>query len=304
MDSPLVSVVMPVYNAQRYLAAAVDSVLAQTYRDFELIAVDDGSPDQSLAMLRDYASRDNRIRVISRANTGIVGALNDGLAAATGELVARMDADDIAMPQRFERQVQFLAAHPDHVLVGSQVLLIDPEGEPLCTKRDTEYTHERIDAAHLSHRWPLVHPTVMMRRAAVNAVGRYRTKYQWLEDLDLFLRMAEIGKLASLEEPLLEYRLHAQSVCHTREQDQDAIRPALYAEVYQRRGIEPPRADQEPRRADRSLAAPAEREKLWGWWALIGGNVKTARKYALRTIRAAPLAPESWRLMYCALRGR
>lgn len=296
---------MPVYNSQRYLPAAVESILDQTFRDFELIAVDDGSRDSSLAILREYEAKDPRVRIISRPNTGIVGALNDGLEAATGELIARMDADDISLPHRFEKQAAFLQSNPYHVLVGSQVMLMDPDGADLCPKRDTEYTHERIDWAHLNHRWPLVHPTVMMRRSAVESVGRYRAKYQWLEDLDLFLRMAEAGRLESLPDVLLRYRLHMASVCATREADQDAIRPGLIAEVYQRRGLPVP-AELVPKRepTGRTLGSPGQREKIWGWWALLGGNVKTARKYALKSLRAAPLLPESWKLMYCALRGR
>ena len=296
---------MPVYNAERYLRPAVESVLGQTFRDFELICVDDGSRDSSLAMLKAYEGRDSRLRIVSRANTGIVGALNDGLRVARGELIARMDADDISLPLRFEKQVAFLKENPDHVLVGSQVMLIDPEGADLCPKRDTEFTHERIDWAHLNHRWPLVHPTVMMRKSAVDAVGQYRTRYQWLEDLDLFLRLAEVGKLASLPDMLLRYRLHTGSVCHTREADQDAIRPALYAEVYQRRGIAQPAGTEKKAEGDeRSLGEPGMRDRVWGWWALIGGNVKTARKYAFRALRTTPMDKESWRLMYCALRGR
>lgn len=293
---------MPVYNAERYLRQAVESVLAQTFRDFELIAVDDGSKDNSLAILRELASKDNRIKVGSRANTGIVGALNDGLKVASGEFIARMDSDDVATPDRFEKQVAFLRAHPDHVLVGSQVMLIDSEGAALCPKVDTEYTHEAIDSAHLAGRWPLVHPTIVMRREAVLRAGAYREKYQWLEDLDLFLRMAEVGKLASLKDVLLYYRLHTGSVCHTREKDQDRIRPELEAEVYARRGIAPP-AEAGSRARQATPESDAERFRLWGWWALIGGNVSTARKYAIRTLKAQPLGRESWRLMFCAIRG-
>ena len=302
MGSPAVSVVLPVYNASRYLRLAIQSVLAQTLRDFELIAVDDGSRDDSLAILREFAGHDSRVKVVSRPNTGIVGALNDGIAAAQGELIARMDADDVARPERFARQLSFLNEHPDAVLVGSQVMLIDPDGLPICPKRDTEYTHERIEWAHLNHRWPLVHPSVMMRKSAVLKAGGYRTRYQWLEDLDLFLRLAEVGKLASLPDILLDYRLHPESVCHTREADQDSIRPALYAETYARRGIQnakdtAPPPTHEARNDD-------ERNKLWAWWAIIGGNARTARKYAFRAMRSAPWATDSWKLMFCALRGR
>jgi glycosyltransferase involved in cell wall biosynthesis len=293
---------MPVYNARRYLRPAVESILAQTFGDFELIAVDDGSKDDSAAILREYGAKDQRVQVISRPNTGIVGALNDGLAAARGEFIARMDSDDISTPERFEKQVAFLREHPDHVLVGSQVMLIDPSGATLCPKQDTEYTHEAIDAALLAGRWPLVHPTIMVRREAMERVGRYRAKYQWLEDLDLFLRLAEIGRLASLNDVLLQYRLHTASVCATRDKDQDEIRPALEAEVYARRGLPAPNGPRTVHQA--TFESPSDRFRVWGWFALIGGNVATARKYALRTLRSAPLALESWRLMYCALRGR
>jgi glycosyltransferase involved in cell wall biosynthesis len=293
---------MPVYNASRYLRPAVQSILAQSFGDFELIAVDDGSKDESAEILRDYAAKDARVRVISRPNTGIVGALNDGLAAASGEFVARMDSDDIAMPERFAKQVAFLREHPDHVLVGSQVMLIDPAGATLCPKQDTEYTHEAIDQALLAGRWPLVHPTIMVRREAIERVGRYRAKYQWLEDLDLFLRLAEVGRLASLPDVLLQYRLHTASVCATRDKDQDEIRPALEAEVYARRGLPAPNGPRTVHQA--TFESSTDRFRVWGWFALIGGNVTTARKYALRTVRSAPLALESWRLMYCALRGR
>lgn len=302
MGSPVVSVVMPVYNARRYLRPAVESILAQTFGDFELVAVDDGSKDDSLAILREYADKDARVRIISRPNTGIVGALNDGLNAAKGEFVARMDSDDISMPDRFEKQVAFLRAHPDHVLVGSQVMLIDPEGAALCPKKDTEYTHEAIDAAHMARRWPLVHPTIMVRREAMLALGGYRTKYEFLEDLDLFLRLAEVGKLASLSDILLRYRLHTGSICHTREKDQERIRPALEAEVCQRRGLPPPRTSNGV--VHRALDAPGERYRVWGWWALAGQNVSTARHYALRAVRSAPLHAEGWRLLYCSIRGR
>jgi len=294
---------MPVYNAGRYLRPAVESILVQTFRDFELVVVDDGSKDDSPAILREYEAKDSRIKILSRPNTGIVGALNDGLAAARGEFIARMDSDDLSTPERFEKQVTYLREHRECVLVGSQVLLIDPEGAPLSPKWDTEYTHEKIDEGHLKGHWPLVHPTVMIRREALALVGGYRSKYQYLEDLDLFLRLAEVGKLASLRDVLLHYRLHPGSICHTREKDQDSLRPDLEADVYKRRGIAAP-SHAESSQQSRSLDGPGERFKLWAWWALRGGNIETARKYALRAFRSAPLQFENWKLMYCALRGR
>ena len=149
--APAVSVVMPVYNAARHLREAVQSVLRQTFRDFELVAVDDGSTDESPAVLREYAARDPRVRVVSRPNTGIVGALNDGLDAARGPLVARMDADDVCLPRRFERQAAFLRDNPACLVVGTRVRYTEPNGRPICDG-PVRVTHEEIDAHQLS-RW-------------------------------------------------------------------------------------------------------------------------------------------------------
>ncbi len=130
MTSKNVSVIMPVYNGERYLEAAVESILNQTFSDFEFIITDDGSTDTSLALLRRYANRDPRIRLISRPNTGYVKALIEAVPLAKGKYIARMDADDISLPERFERQVRFLEQNPDYAVVGSKVLLIDSDGAP------------------------------------------------------------------------------------------------------------------------------------------------------------------------------
>ena len=298
-NAPVVSVVLPVFNAERYLARAVDSILNQTFHDFELIAVDDGSRDGSLKMLRDYEARDGRVRVISRPNTGIVGALNDGLAAAGGEFVARMDSDDISLPDRFEKQLNYLRAHPQCVLVGCQVTLIDPDDAQICPKHDTCFTHEEIDSAHLSWGWPLVHPTIMARREALQRVGGYREAYKWLEDLDIFLRLAEIGRLANLPDVLVYYRLHSQSVCHTHAHIQGPLKIKLIQETRARRHMPAggPTVDSP------SVKTLGEQHRLWAWWALRAGNVSTARKHAFKTLRNDPLSFESWRVLACVVRG-
>src|SRR5688572_25740567 len=116
---PTVSVVMTVYNTERYVREAVESILGQTFRDFEFIIIDDGSTDSAPAILREYADRDPRIRLVSRPNTGIVRAANEGIALARGNYLARMDSDDVALPHRFEKQVRYLNEHPACVLVGA-----------------------------------------------------------------------------------------------------------------------------------------------------------------------------------------
>ena len=201
---PRVSVILPVYNGGRYLAAAVDSILAQTFRDFELIAVDDGSTDETLALLEQWARGDGRMLCVRQDHAGLIAALNRGLTLARGEFIARMDHDDISQPDRFARQVEFLDAHLDVAVVGSAVTLIDERGHAI---RDVRYPETPAAIAEfLRAGSALAHPAVMMRRAAVIAVGGYRPAYQHAEDYDLWLRMAEEYALANLPDRLLLYR--------------------------------------------------------------------------------------------------
>jgi len=297
--SPTISVLLAVYNGQRYLRDAVDSILTQTFTDFELIVIDDGSTDRTLPILQEYAKKDGRVRLVTRANKGLTPTLNESIGLACGEFLARMDADDIAMPDRFQKQIDYLRANEDCVLVGSRVLLIDPDGLPIrpwCG----ELSHKEIDDAHLNRGWPVVHPAVMMRTDAVRRIGNYRECYDTLEDLDLFLRLAEVGKLANLPDVLLKYRQHFASVTHSKADQQRRIRQAIYDETYARRGIAIPAGSQTtelgPRRAH-------EQHRFWAWAALGAGNVNTARKHALATVRRAPWSPDSWRVLACALRG-
>jgi glycosyltransferase involved in cell wall biosynthesis len=291
---------MPAYNSKRYVAASIESVLRQTLGDFELCIVDDGSTDGTEAILRRCAERDPRIRVNRRPHTGIVGALNDGLAMARGELVARMDADDICLPQRFEKQVAFLREHPDCVCVGTQVETIDPYGTPLA-RLEHALSHEEIDRQLLSGRgFAMVHPSVMMRRHVVAQVGGYRRQYELSEDLDLFLRLAEIGTVANLPEVLLQYRIHYKSINHQQHERQRAIKHDLMAEAYARRGIELPAE----MAFSRKVPAPQyEQTCTWGWGALKKGYVPAARRHAMDALRLRPFKVDSWRLLYCALRG-
>ncbi|QJW92708.1 glycosyltransferase [Frigoriglobus tundricola] len=237
--TPTVSVLMPVYNGERYLAEAVDSVLAQTFTDFEFVIVDDGSKDGSLAVLQWYAARDPRVRIISRPNTGIVGALNDGLAAARGELVARMDADDVCHPERFRTQVEYLRAHPACVVVGSRADLIDPDGERI-GRWDMALDHDEIDRANLAGKLTIVHPSLVFRRAAVVGAGAYRQETAGSEDLDLMLRLAETGRLANVPDVLLRYRRHHESLTHSAPgQVSEAAYRAL-RDAWARRGLGDP----------------------------------------------------------------
>jgi len=206
--APRVSVVMPVYNGMPYLPGALDSILRQTFHNFEFIVIDDGSTDDTAEVLAACAARDRRLRVLTMAqNRGIIAALNSGLEAACGEFIARMDADDVALPERLERQVAFLDAHADHVVVGSSCSFIDTVGR--VTFRDTYWR----EIAHWELEWiahffsAMMHPTAMFRAAPVhdNAL-RYQDRCRHAEDMDFFARLLMQGKGAVLREPLLQVR--------------------------------------------------------------------------------------------------
>jgi len=298
-EPPTVSVLMTVYNGRKYLAAAIDSILSQTFGDFEFLIIDDGSKDDSPAILRDYANRDSRVRVITQVNKGLTHSLNEGLQLARGRYIARMDADDLSLPQRIEKQVKFLDDHPEYVLIGCRCMLIDPDGYPIREKPDTVADHDQIDGLLMKMGWPLVHPAVMMRAEVVRKIGGYDESYRTNQDHELFLRLAEVGKLANLQEILLRYRQHFESVGFTKVESQALTVVEIARAAHQRRGL--PFADFEalgPR-----LLRPLDHRRNWTWWALKAGNVATARRHAFALIRGAPLSRESWRAMYCALRG-
>jgi glycosyltransferase involved in cell wall biosynthesis len=300
-DVPLISVCMPAYNAERYVAEAVESILNQTLGDFEFLIVDDGSTDGSRRILEGYAARDPRIRLTSRPNTGYLVALNEMLAAARGEFIARMDADDVALPVRFERQVPYLRAHPEVLALGSRVLLVDPEGAPLCDMCKLQ-AHEEIDRTHLEKTMAMCHPAVMARVEALRRVGGYRPECYTAEDLDLWLRLAEIGRLANLPEVLLKYRQHLQSIGYARRATQDAAAERSVADARRRRGLPQYGPTEDPASPRPHPTTMAQLHK-WAWWALGSGYVPTARAYAIRCWCRQPFSRESWRLLYCALRG-
>ncbi len=298
--TPDISVVMPVYNAEQYLREAVDSILAQTYESFELIASNDGSTDGTRDILEEYAGRDNRVHILNRANTGIVGALNDGLAVARAQFIARMDADDRSLPQRFEKQIRYLHDHRECVAVGCRALMIDPDGDPLGPFGDFCADHEQIEPELLAGNGSaMVHPSLMVRRETINAIGGYREQYQFAEDLDLFLRLGERGRLANLPDMLLDYRQHGGSVCDARGSLQERLLAAILKETYARRGL-----PGEP--IDLVMARPTSE---WGvrlrWLNLAheAGYDRTARKHAYALLRRNPLSVRAWRVVFRAWIG-
>jgi len=214
MSAPLVSVVMSVFDGERFLAEAVESILAQTFVDFEFLIIDDGSRDGTAQMLAAYAGRDSRVRILSQENRGLVAALNRGIATAAGRYIARMDADDVSKPWRFEQQVAFLEAHPEMAMVGGAVAFMNAEGKFL--RENANPTEDAEIRAALVDDCPFWHPTVLIRKDVLEATGGYRGVVLDAEDNDLWLRIAERYTVANLSSVVLSYRLHANQVTVTK----------------------------------------------------------------------------------------
>jgi len=207
----IIDVLMPAYNASETIEEAVESLRGQTFSDFRLIIVDDGSTDESPKIMDRLASLDSRIVIIRKENGGIVEARNTALSHSDSEFIACLDADDIALPHRLEKTLQFLREHPDCVAVGGAVEHIDESGQSLKGQIQPGPPEEaRVDT--LPAREPyILHSTVTARRAAINAVGGYRHVPN-SEDSDLFWRLAEKGKLAILPQTVSKYRVHVSSI--------------------------------------------------------------------------------------------
>lgn len=205
-NSPKLTVILPVYNAVEYVAKAIDSVLVQTFNDFELILIDDGSIDGSLEVLTQLAASDSRIILVSRENRGLVATLNEGLGRAKGEFVARMDADDIAIPDRFSKQLDFLEAS-GYDICGASVQCFD-QSEHLWRYPKTPELVE----IQLLFDSPFAHPVVMFRTKALKAL-KYSDSHPDVEDYDLWQRAWEFGlKGGNLDDVLLRYRVHSKQI--------------------------------------------------------------------------------------------
>ncbi|MBC7786405.1 MAG: glycosyltransferase [Methylophilaceae bacterium] len=301
---PAVSVIMPIYNTFKYIDEAIESVLNQTFTDFELLLLNDGSTDGSLARLEHYAGIDSRCKLLTSANSGIVATRNKGVALARAEILINMDSDDICLPNRFQTQVDYLKQHPECVAAGSKILLIDSDGLPILQAGNL-LTHDEIDTANMSgNGLVMFNPAVAMRKSVVVAVGAYKPEFEHAEDLDLFLRMAEVGKLANISQILLHYRQHVASVGYAKRQSQVSATKVCVLEAYARRHLSPPSelVNSDPQTY---FHAPDlfEIHSKWSWWALGGGYAKTARVHAWKAFLSKPFSISNLKLYLCAIRG-
>jgi len=212
MNQNIVDIVVPVFNGATTITEAIESLQRQTFTNFRIIVVDDGSTDQTPEVLAALRARDSRITVVTQPNGGIADALNAGLRLCQAEFVARQDADDISHPSRLAMELDYLRSHPDCVAVSGAVRHIDEQGRFLGRTVQHFPQPDRADPRWAPSREPyLMHPLLMVRRADLQAIGGYRYVH-YSEDTDLYWRLQERGAMQNLDMPLGKYRVHTRSI--------------------------------------------------------------------------------------------
>lgn len=202
-NSPLVSIVIPVHNGEKYIKESIDSCLGQTYKNIEIIVVDDESEDNTLNILKDYGGKITVIPV--EKQNGLGNVINIGIRKSKGKYIVRMDVDDIMYPTRIEKQVEYLESHPNCVAVGGQIDIIDENGN---ITGHREYAVEDKDIKkNLFLFQPFAHPAVTLRRSTLEEIGLYPENIWKVEDVKLFLILSTKGEFHNLEDTVLKYRM-------------------------------------------------------------------------------------------------
>jgi glycosyltransferase involved in cell wall biosynthesis len=204
MKQPLISVILPVYNGEKYLKAAIDSVLKQTFSNFEFIIINDGSKDNSEKICTSYS--DSRIRYFSFENSGLAKTLNKGIGLAQGDYIARQDQDDISLPQRLELQMKFMEKNPDVILLGTSGIIINEFDEKIGEHKHP--THSSVLAFDLMFDNPFIHSSVIFRKKHKGVTFFYPESPDVFEDYGMWSEMSFHGKISNLEDPLILYRHH------------------------------------------------------------------------------------------------
>jgi glycosyltransferase involved in cell wall biosynthesis len=202
---PMLTVLMPVYNAGPYVKEAIDSILRQTYGDFEFLIINDGSTDCSLDVIKTFS--DPRIVLVEQENIGLIASLNKGLRMAKGRLIARMDADDICLPERLQIQLDFLKANPQYIVVGGEADAMDKEGNFLLKLEPIGHSHEEIESV-IDIKCPFIHPCVIF----VKDLGGYPDNALTFEDHLLWKKALGVGKVCNLRQTLVKVRFNPESV--------------------------------------------------------------------------------------------
>jgi glycosyltransferase involved in cell wall biosynthesis len=299
MPIPEVSVVMSVYNGARYLHAAVESVLSQQGVVFEFVIIDDGSTDESGAILDEYAARDARVRVIHQDNTGLTRALIRGCSEARGVFIARQDADDVSLPGRLATLANLMRSDDRLAFVSSHVHVVDPDGERLLTHTPPSDPHEATALLFEGKSGPPGHGSVMFRRDVYEAVGGYRTEFYFAQDCDLWLRLGEQGMLGYVPEVLYQYRVAPESISGNLHPSKLAFAESVHAcRMLRLRGVsEEPVLSRcrEFRKADALPCRQAEAATLYFLGRnLMTTNLASSSRYLLRCLARRPWHPRAW----------
>ena len=300
-NQPKVSVVMTVFNSEKYLADAIESILSQTFKDFELIILDDGSTDKSLSIIKKYALTDRRIRILSRKNKGISESANEAIALARGEYIARMDSDDISMPDRLARQLAYLQDNKKCICVSGAIHVIDEKARFLTTLFLPE-RNEDIQALLLEGHCSIANPAVMFSMKYFNLVGGYDPTFKVAEDFDLWLKLGERGELGNLKEPMLKYRLHGKSISELNAELTCGNIMIASENAFKRRGISGIAKKNDYFRPTKEKESKIKFFMQYGWWAFNSKQDRTALIYGLKVISIAPLKKEGWIMILVILK--
>ena len=233
---PTVSVVMPVKDGARFISEALRSIGVQTFEDLEVVVVDDGSTDGTPAIVRDHAADDPRIRLVEQDHRGLAGALNTGLRAARAPWIARLDADDHALPGRLARQLEVAARRPDVAVWAGWALTMDASGRVIGQVTTGPLTDEEFRRAHAAGFVEILHPTVLARRDVLLQVGGYDDRLMIGEDVELWDRVGEVAAILTLPEPLIRFRVHPDSASTRRIAESLAVHRFVAARRDARRG--------------------------------------------------------------------
>jgi glycosyltransferase involved in cell wall biosynthesis len=303
MITPRISVVLAVRNGERHLEASVRSILAQSFDDFELIVVDDGSTDGTAGIIAALERADPRVVAVRHEKQGLAASLNRGLALARAGYVARQDADDLSLPDRFARQVAFLEQHPSVAAVGSSADVIDASGA-VAGRLAAAVGPHLVRRGLLTLRSTPVHGSMMMRRPIVQALGGYRGAFRAGQDYDLWLRLSERHDIDNLPGVLYQWRLDREGVYATRRATQLKYAGIALA-LARERGEGDADSYELLDRCDGDLDAFAARYRLgpfvhamWGELLLRGlGNSAAVRGYLRRALAGGDLRP--WTVCLC-----
>jgi glycosyltransferase involved in cell wall biosynthesis len=314
--TPKISVVMSVYNGEKHLRESIDSILNQTFTDFEFIIINDGSTDHTKQILESYS--DPRIRLFHQKNIGLTKSLNRGLNVANGEYIARQDADDISLPNRLEIQLQSMRSNRSLVLVGSFVHVINSHGRKLHLIKYPTHSDQIRDS--LLERSCFCHGSVIFDKGLVNRLGGYCEEFKYAQDYDLWLRVSEHAEVSNIASPLYKLRFDSDSITFNKRMEQHVCSEVIKKIAKKRRNLANGNIDLTELEtiSDKGFKTFWNNRKFFGdiskgylWWGNMlfqGGDFKSAKKLLTKALVYCPLNSKYWvlflRCCYHQLKSR